>query len=144
MRVTDLMMIVLLAGGLLGAAQSFAAETAGSATDTPEARSRCLGMAHEVDFMLSQIGDEQKALDAAAGASPSPDQVKEKEKLEKDFEFLAFVWGDLADYFEDSDPPSQAVELELARMTGDKLTKELDVCDALMNEMDKPEAEKTP
>ena len=134
-RFTYIASVILIAG--LAAAQSTSAQDANVSVDTPEVRSRCLGLSYEVSAMMDQVEKDRDTAIKEAGANPTLEQAQNLKEFESDYATLAYVWADLTYYFKDADAPSDDVKLDLAMLNSEELSKELDICDALINQMDK-------
>ncbi|ESQ88809.1 hypothetical protein [Asticcacaulis benevestitus] len=142
-HVTHITFIMFVAA-LIATADSAAAQDVNAPQDTPEVRSRCLGLSYEVSAMMDQVEKEQDSAIKEAGANPTPEQTKKLKDLESEYVGLAYIWEDLADYFEDADAPSDDIKLDLALLTGEELSSELDVCEALIDQIDKASTAKAP
>jgi hypothetical protein len=129
---------MMFAAGLAATADSSAAQAAKASVDTPEARSRCLGLSYEVSAMMDQVEKDQDAAIKEAGANPTPEQAAKLKELESDYVTMAYIWADLEYYFKDADAPSDDVKLDFAFLDGEELSEELNICDAIIDEMDKP------
>ena len=134
--------VILIAG--LAAAQSTSAQDANASVNTPEARSRCLGLSYEVIAMMDQVEKDRDTAIKEAGANPTPEQAAKLKELESDYVTMAYIWADLEYYFKDADAPSDDVKLDFALLDGEELSKELDICDALIDQIDKAGNVKTP
>lgn len=134
--------VILIAG--LAAAQSTSAQDANASVDTPEVRSRCLGLSYEVSAMMDQVEKDRDTAIKEAGANPTLEQAQNLKEFESDYATLAYVWADLTYYFKDADAPSDDANLDLAMLNSEELSKELDICDALINQMDKAGNARTP
>ncbi|ESQ82018.1 hypothetical protein AEAC466_19055 [Asticcacaulis sp. AC466] len=129
--------VMFFVAALIAPATPTAAQDVKAPLDTPEARSRCLGLSYEVSAMMDQMEKDLAAASKAAGENPTPEQAQKLKDLERNYEGLAYVWANLADHFEDAKEPSDDVRVDLALATSDELFEDLDICDALMEEIDK-------
>lgn len=134
--------VILIAG--LAAAQSTSAQDANASVDTPEVRSRCLGLSYEVSAMMDQVEKDRDTAIKEAGANPTLEQAQKLKEYENDYATLAYVWADLTYYFKDADAPSDDVKLDFVMLNSEELSQELDICDALINQMDKASNARTP
>ena len=141
-RFTYIASVILIAG--LAAAQSTSAQDANASVNTPEARSRCLGLSYEVSAMMDQVEKDRDTAIKEAGANPTLEQAQNLKEFESDYATLAYVWADLTYYFKDADAPSDDVKLDFAMLNSEELSQELDICDALINQMDKASNARTP
>lgn len=135
---------VILIAGLATAAGSAAAQGAKSPVDSPEAHSRCLGLSYEVSAMMDQVEKDRDTAIKEAGANPTLEQAQNLKEFESDYATLAYVWADLTYYFKDADAPSDDVKLDFVMLNSEELSQELDICDALINQMDKASNARTP
>ncbi len=144
MHIPSFIASLFIAGGLAVIAQPSLAQETDPPGGSPEARTRCLGMAEEIDTILRIIEMERKTAIDKAGTNPTPEQKQELDQFERDRQSFTADLTNLINYFGDASEPSDDLIDELDELEGEKMAAELGVCYDLMDQMDAVEKAKAP